>query len=163
MTEIVAISDEDKARDIKEHKDLAAFSYVWIMSVFIFFLRHSPFVTHHAKQGIVLFLLSLPLLFIPLIGHLLTLPLIAAMMYGFIQASHGEASDIPLIGKLSRGELAWAQMRDELKKMLNAMREEWGKFRMKDDKKEPEETKEKEESKESKESNEAKETEEKSE
>ncbi len=118
--------------DVKNNKDVAAFSYVWIMSVFIYFLRReSPFVVHHAKQGIVLFLLSLPLLLVPFIGHILTLPLIAAMMFGFIQASHGHWSSIPLIGDLSRGELQWSHIREGVQKMWTTMRKEYGEWREK--------------------------------
>ncbi len=130
MTPTPPSSGTDK--DVLENKDVAAFSYVWIMSVFIYFLRReSPFAVHHAKQGIVLFLLSLPLLLIPVIGHILTLPLIAAMMFGFIQASHGHWSSIPLIGDLSRGELQWSHIWGGMQKIMSTMKKEYREWKEK--------------------------------
>lgn len=93
--------------DIQRNKDIAAFSYVWIMSVLIYFSRkESKFVQYHSRQGIVLFLMTIPLSFIPYIGRYLIFLAVAGMLLGFINAAGGQTRDVPLVGKLSRGELS---------------------------------------------------------
>ena len=106
------VSDKE---DIEKNKDIAAFSYLWIMSVVVFFLRrNSPFVRYHAKQAMLLFLLSIIVLFVPIISRLLELCVLALMVLGFIHAAQGLRKDIPIIGPLSRGEIsvrdAWKQI-----------------------------------------------------
>ncbi len=95
------------ADDVRDNKDIAAFSYLWVMSVIIFILRgKSPFVRFHSKQAMLLFLLSIPVWFIPLgIGRLLELVILGCMVLGFMNAAQGEWKDIPLIGPLSRREM----------------------------------------------------------
>ncbi len=93
--------------DIQKNKDIAAFSYIWIMSVLIYFSRKdSKFVHHHSKQGIVLFLMTIPLSFIPYVGQYLIFLAVAGMLLGFMNAAAGQTRDVPLVGKLSRGELS---------------------------------------------------------
>lgn len=93
--------------DVRDNKDIAAFSYLWIMSVIVFFLRgKSPFVRYHSKQAMLLFFISLPVWFIPLgIGRILELVILGCMVLGFMHAAQGEWKDIPLIGPLSRREM----------------------------------------------------------
>jgi uncharacterized membrane protein len=93
-------------KDIETNKDLAAFSYVFVMSVFIFVLkRDSPFIRFHARQAMVLFALSVVFWFIPLVGRLLELLVLAGMVLGFLSAAQGQWRDVPVVGPLSRGEL----------------------------------------------------------
>ena len=103
--------------DIEQNKDIAAFSYLWIMSVIVFFLRrNSPFVRYHAKQAMLLFLLSIIVYFIPIISRFLELCVLALMVLGFINAAQGLRKDIPIVGPLSHGEIgirdAWKQIVD---------------------------------------------------
>ncbi len=94
-------------RDVRLHKDIAAFSYIWIMSLFIYFTKKdSKFIQYHSKQGIVLFLLSIPVSFIPWIGKYLVFLIVAGMLLGFLNAANGQYRDVPCIGPLSRGELS---------------------------------------------------------
>lgn len=107
-------SDADAA-DIEKNKDLAAFSYLWVMSVVVYFLRKdSPFVRFHSKQAILLFLLSLPLWFIPYIGRVLELIILCGAVLGFLAAAQGQRRDVPIVGPFSRGEItlrqAWKQI-----------------------------------------------------
>ncbi len=100
-------SENPEQSDIRANKDIAAFSYVWIMSVFIYFSRKdSKFIQYHSRQGIVLFLITIPLSFIPYIGRYLIFLAVAGMLLGFINAAGGQTRDVPLAGKLSRGELS---------------------------------------------------------
>ncbi|MSR67508.1 hypothetical protein EXS65_01610 [Candidatus Peribacteria bacterium] len=93
--------------DIRINKDVAAFSYVWIMSVIIYFSRKdSSFIRYHSKQGIILFLLSIPVSLIPGIGSYLMFIVVAGMLLGFLNAANGQMRDVPLVGPLSRGEMS---------------------------------------------------------
>ncbi len=92
-------------RDVRENKDIAAVSYLWFLSIVIYLARKdSPFVQYHAKQGMVLFLISIPLWFIPVIGHLLEFLVLAGMVMGFLNAFQGQWADVPFIGGIAKGE-----------------------------------------------------------
>lgn len=113
---VVTVIDSDKA-DIEQNKDIAAFSYLWIMSVIVYLLkRKSPFVRFHAKQAMVLFVLSIVVWLIPVVNGILELGVLALMVIGFLHAAQGERKDVPIIGPLSRGEIsmrqAWKQLVD---------------------------------------------------
>ncbi len=111
--------ETEEQRDIRLHKDIAAFSYVWIMSIVVFVARKdSKFAQFHSKQGIVLFLLTLPAALIPFFGHILIILLVAGMLYGFVTAAQGRFDDVPFAGKLSRGELT---MRDITSTLLGTL------------------------------------------
>ena len=93
--------------DVEENKDIAAFSYLWIMSVIVFFLKKdSEFVRFHAKQAMVLFALTIIIWFIPFdyFSRFLELIVLAGMVIGFINAAQGKKKDVPFIGPLSRRE-----------------------------------------------------------
>lgn len=99
-------TESPRERDIRENKDIAAVSYIWVMSIIIYFARKdSAFIHYHARQGVVLFLISLPLWFIPVVGNLLEFFILAGMVMGFINAFQGHYTDVPVIGALAKGEL----------------------------------------------------------
>ncbi len=118
----------EEQRDIAENKDIAAFGYLWIMSVFVYFLRrNSPFVKFHSKQAMVLFVISIVVWFIPYLNR--PLELIRAGVHGlrihFCRA--GEKKDVPIVGPLSRGEItlrqAWKQLIDLIVRLAHAARD----------------------------------------
>ncbi len=121
--------ETDEQRDIRVNKDIAAFSYVWIMSVIIYIARKdSRFIQYHSKQGIVLFLLTIPAAMIPVIGNLLVLVIAGGMILGFIHAAQGKYEDVPLAGELSKGNMkvkdlvhAMAQLLEKLADLLKRM------------------------------------------
>lgn len=120
------VGSPDKA-DIEQNKDIAAFSYLWIMSVVVYFLRRkSPFVRFHARQAIVLFILSMAVFFVPVISKLLELGVLALMVLGFINAAQGQRKDVPIIGPLSRREItirqAWRQIVNALARLMKSFR-----------------------------------------
>ena len=119
-------TDSEKS-DIEQNKDIAAFSYLWVMSVVVYFLkRKSPFVRFHAKQAMVLFALSIIVLFVPYVNRLLELMLMGLMAYGFVSAAQGLKRDVPIVGQLSRGEIsprqAWKQLVDMIVSAVNAIK-----------------------------------------
>lgn len=95
-----------EAADIAENKDLAALSYVWILSLVIYFSKHnSPFVRFHAKQGLLLFAFSLLFAMIPGLSTILLLVILAFSVLGFLNAAQGLKKDLPLIGAIARADV----------------------------------------------------------
>jgi uncharacterized membrane protein len=92
-------------KETGDSKDLAALSYVWILSLVVYATRRdSSFVRFHAKQGIALFAISVGVWFIPYLAKPLELGVLALSVIGFVAAAQGQWKDVPLIGPLSRGE-----------------------------------------------------------
>jgi uncharacterized membrane protein len=120
-----AAPNERNDADVAQNKDIAAFSYLWIMSVIVYLLRRqSPFVRYHSKQGMLLFVISLPLWFVPFIGNFLELIILGAMILGFMNAAQGQWKDVPLIGPLSRREMtvreAWRIIVDGIASIMKS-------------------------------------------
>lgn len=111
-------------RDIRLNKDLAAFSYVWIMSVVVFASRRdSPFAQYHSKQACILFLISIPVAMIPFLGRYLVFIVLAGMLLGFINAANGRREELPIVGKLATGEMKpkdiWNQAKPYMDKLVH--------------------------------------------
>ena len=84
------------AKDIEENKVVAAFSYLWILSVvFLLVKKDSPYTQFHAKQGLVIFIAFIILGFIPILGWIVDLFLTILIIVGFFQAISGKAFKIP--------------------------------------------------------------------
>ncbi len=116
-------NETPEQRDIRLNKDVAAFSYVWIMSVVVFASRRdSPFVQYHAKQALILFILSIPVAIIPFLGRYLVFIVLAGNLLGFINAANGRREDIPIIGDLASGKTkpkdVWKQAKPYMDKLM---------------------------------------------
>lgn len=86
----------------QENKLLAAISYLWIVSIIMLLIKKdSKFVQFHAKQGLVLFIASIILWFIPIIGWILNLLVVVAVVVGFIKALSGEYYKMPAVSILA--------------------------------------------------------------
>jgi len=88
--------------DIQTNKDIAAFSYIWIFSVIILWTRRdSQFIQFHARQAIMLFILSILIYVIPIPKfYYLNVFTVAGMITGFINANLGEYYEMPLVSDL---------------------------------------------------------------
>ena len=96
----------EQQNDIEQNKDVAAMSYLWILSVVVLYARRdSPFIQYHARQGLWLFLVSIPVWIIPGIGHYLEFFVLAGMIIGFLNAAQGRSHDVPVVGQLAKGTL----------------------------------------------------------
>ena len=86
-------------KDVEQNKYLAALSYVWVISIVMYFLKKdSPFVQFHAKQGIVLFLLEL---IAPIFGPFMIIVWVVAVLLALkgIKASlEGKYWVLPWVG-----------------------------------------------------------------
>lgn len=103
--------------DIEKNKVMAILAYIiWLIPYFG--AKDSKFAMYHAKQGLVLFLASLALYvgywllwrilpwsmwgFISLVSTVFSLAVLALAIIGIINASQGEAKELPIIGKYSK-------------------------------------------------------------
>jgi uncharacterized membrane protein len=121
-------NETPEQRDVRLNKDVAAFSYVWIMSVVVFASRRdSPFIQYHAKQALILFLISIPVAMIPFLGRYLVFIVLAGMLLGFINAGSGRREEVPFVGKLASGETKpkdiWNQMKPYMDKLMHVLQQ----------------------------------------
>lgn len=87
---------------------IAAVSYLWLLSIIILLVKKdSDYVTFHARQGVVLFGISIVLWvlgLIPVLGLLFglgQLVILVAVIVGFIQALGGKRYKMPVVGDLA--------------------------------------------------------------
>lgn len=118
--------DEAMKKDIEENKDMAALSYAWVLAFVLYVAkRESAFVRFHAKQGIVLFILSIVFWMIPFVNRLLELIVLALCVIGFLAAAQGEWKQLPVVYPLSRGDFRTvrATWRDALQSIVRLWRQ----------------------------------------
>lgn len=114
--------------DIVNNKDLAAASYLWILSIIILLARReSSYVQFHARQGTFLFVLSVVFWLVPYVSYLNILVL-AAMVVGFITALNGEYYSMPLVDTvlakiMKRKEVTPDERRTILKKDIEILKQ----------------------------------------
>lgn len=97
--------------DIAKNSRVAALSYAWVFSLIVLLARRdSAYAQFHARQGFILFVLSVALWIFPVLrlGELL---LLALMVFGFIEAAVGNAFKLPFIYELSRGMIGWESVK----------------------------------------------------
>lgn len=103
-----------RERDVAENRLTAALSWLWVLSVVILLVKpESAFVQHHARQGFLLFLVSLAAWFVLnlltpfltilawMLQTLLQLAVFVAIVVGFIQALRGVWWVLPVLGPLA--------------------------------------------------------------
>lgn len=97
-------------KDVQDNKLMAAISYVSVLClVGLFGKKDSPYVQFHAKQGFVLFVAEVILMFvwvIPLLGWLVgffgwILTLVLAIM-GIMNALGGKKTELPVLGQFAK-------------------------------------------------------------
>jgi uncharacterized membrane protein len=108
-------------QDSEKNKDLAAFSYLYPMSVIVYLLKgkESEFIRYHSKQAMVLFAAGVIVWFVPVIGRVLELVVFIGVIAGFLAAAQGHWTDVPFAGPLSRGEMR--SFRDSWKQVIDAV------------------------------------------
>ena len=89
-------------QDVEANKTVAFLSYLWILFLIPLILkRDSKFCQFHAKQGLILFILSFVSWF-PIIGWLIGLALLIIAVIGIIKSLSGEWWEIPFIYDFSK-------------------------------------------------------------
>ena len=85
-----------------DSKLFAALSYLWLLSIVMLILKKDDeFVKFHAKQGTVIFIASIILWFIPIIGWLMQIAVLIGVVIGFLKAYSGERFKMPVVGDLA--------------------------------------------------------------
>ncbi len=88
--------------DVEKNKTEAMLSYFWVISLYFYLTKKkSKFVQFHAKQGIILFLLSFATI-VPIFGQLFALVLTLVSIVAMIKAYSGEWYKIPFVYDLSK-------------------------------------------------------------
>lgn len=80
---------------------MAALSYIWVLSlVMLFVKKDDEFVKFHAKQGLILFLISF-IWWFPFFGWIIGLLVAVLDIVGFIKALSGEKYKMPVVGDIA--------------------------------------------------------------
>jgi len=88
--------------EIEKNKTDAFLSYFWVISLYFYLVKKkSKFVQFHAKQGVVLFLLSFAVV-VPVLGQLFSILLFVVSVVAMIKAYNGEWYKIPYIYDFSK-------------------------------------------------------------
>ena len=98
------MSNESKIEDpdIEKNKTIAALSYIWILFLIpLLSKKNSKFSQFHAKQGLILFLLSF-FSWYPVFGWLVRLAIIIISVIGILKCLEGAWWKAPYIYKLSK-------------------------------------------------------------
>lgn len=94
------------AKDIEDHKLIAALSYLGILVLIPLLLaRKSAFAQEHAKQGLVLLIVHIVgflVYWIPVFGQLLWLVVVIMNIIALVKCLMGEFWEIPVIGPLRK-------------------------------------------------------------
>lgn len=118
---VVPLTPEE---DIAKNKDLAALSYLWILSLVVYWTRKdSPFAQFHARQGVTLFVLSVVFMFVPVVNKPLQLLVLVGCAFGFMNAAQGKRTDLPLVAAISRFD--WKQLRNDWQMIVVAIGRFW--------------------------------------
>lgn len=90
------------ADDVEKNKLMAAISYIFIVSLIVLLVKKdSPFAQFHAKQGFVLFIVSLICGFVPVLGWLLNIVIFVMAIVGIVSAAQGKWYKMPLVSSLA--------------------------------------------------------------
>lgn len=102
------------AKDVQDNKVMAAIGYIGVLCfVPLLMAKESKFAQFHGKQGLVLFIIDVIVMFvtavvgwIPLIGWLiafvLSIGVIVVSILGLVKALSGEWYEMPVIGELAK-------------------------------------------------------------
>jgi uncharacterized membrane protein len=83
----------------QEQKIWGAVSYLWILSLVALAARKDDeFIRFHANQGILLFVISVILMFVPFIGWAINILVTIVAIIALINALQGEKWELPVIG-----------------------------------------------------------------
>lgn len=92
----------DMQKDIEENKLIAVLSYLGILFLIpLLAKKDSPYAQFHAKQGMVLFILSL-FLVIPFLNFLIGIVFLILWIIGIINVLSGKMAELPLIGQFAK-------------------------------------------------------------
>lgn len=98
---ILAENQGAQVKSADDSKIFAALSYLWVLSIVFYVLKKDDaYVQFHARQGMVLFLLSLCWI-VPIIGWIVSFVAFIGIVVGAIKAYSGEKYRIPMVADLA--------------------------------------------------------------
>lgn len=85
--------------DVEKNKVFAILAYLGLLFLVpLLAAKDSPFAMYHANQGLLLFIMSLVLGFIPFVNIVAFIVILIFMIMGIINAANGLMKPLPLIG-----------------------------------------------------------------
>jgi len=88
----------DKKELTQEQKAWGAVGYIWILSLLALSARKDDeYIRFHANQGALLFVISIPLVFIPVVGWMINVVIGVLCIIGIIKALTGEKWPLPIL------------------------------------------------------------------
>jgi len=101
--------EENINNDVEENKVWAFIAYIWVLSIAVLLAKKdSPYAHYHAKQGFLVFLISvgimilnIPFFFLTPIFWIINVALVVLSIIGIINALNGKKEPLPLIGKFA--------------------------------------------------------------
>jgi uncharacterized membrane protein len=96
------------AKITSEDKIWGAVSYLWIFSLVALASRkNNDYVRFHANQGVLLFICSIPMCFIPMLGWLINIIIGIICIIGLIKAFQGEKWPLPVGADIAQNVGEW--------------------------------------------------------
>jgi len=91
-----------------EDKLWAAVGYIWILSLVSLAARkENNFVKEHAGQGLLLFVISLVMMIIPILGWIINVIIVICCIVGIVKSLQGEKWKLPLLGGAAESFSDW--------------------------------------------------------
>ena len=104
------VNDPQVKKDIEENKAIAAIGYIWILFILPLILKpKSAFCKFHAKQALILFIVSIinsVIAIIPVLGWIISLIgfvcIVVLSILGILKALNGEYWEMPYVGEYAK-------------------------------------------------------------
>ncbi|MBU0707971.1 hypothetical protein KKG41_06395 [Patescibacteria group bacterium] len=97
------MSNGENTKHSQDDKLFGALSYLWVLSVVMYVIKKdNEYVKFHARQGLVLFIASVIIWFIPFFNWLLNIVVLIIVIIGFVKAIAGERWEIPVVGPIAK-------------------------------------------------------------
>lgn len=95
-----SLSETERA-DVLKYKHAAWMCYLWLGAFYIYptLAKKSPYLRHHARQGMIIGLVMTYFMFVPVFGMFFLSLGAVLQLYGMLQGHLGQYFCIPLIGK----------------------------------------------------------------
>ena len=103
--------EKKETPEVKEERLMAAIAYIWILCLVpLLTKKNNKYCQWHAKQGLVLFIVSFAVMIlgmIPFFGWLIIFPLgwlliIVLSLLGIVNALQGKKWEMPFLGKYAK-------------------------------------------------------------
>ncbi|MFA6421792.1 MAG: hypothetical protein WCV92_00070 [Candidatus Buchananbacteria bacterium] len=92
-----------KEKNTAEERIWGAASYLWVLSLVVLAARKDDeYVRFHANQGVFLFIISLIMIFIPILGWIINVIILIFCIVGLVKSLKGERWQLPLVSDIAQ-------------------------------------------------------------